>query len=161
MLLLCLTVGRIENNDFGALACALQKVVRLGFDLAFGQFRLDIFGNIFQLRNEAARLLAAQAREPNIAIVIFHLLLRHDCEGAKAKVQILFYRHALAHNLHARWAHILGLGLGVKTPLGGTLSIDYGWLLNPPDFLIPQATGDPATFRPKHGQINFRFTRAF
>ena len=66
-----------------------------------------------------------------------------------------------AHNLHARWAHILGLGIGIKTPLGGTLSIDYGWLLNPPDFLIPQASGDPAVFRPRHGQINFRFTRAF
>ena len=66
-----------------------------------------------------------------------------------------------AHNLRARWTHTVGLGFGIKTPLGGTLSIDYGWLLNPPDFLIPQATGGPATFRPKHGQLNFRFSRAF
>jgi outer membrane protein insertion porin family len=66
-----------------------------------------------------------------------------------------------AHNLRARWTHTVGLGLGIKTPLGGTLSIDYGWLLNPPDFLIPQATGDPAVFRPKHGQLHFRFSRAF
>ena len=66
-----------------------------------------------------------------------------------------------AHNLRARWTHTVGLGFGIKTPLGGTLSIDYGWLLNPPEFLIPQASGDPAIFRPKRGQLNFRFTRAF
>ncbi len=66
-----------------------------------------------------------------------------------------------AHNLRARWTHTVGLGLGIKTPLGGTLSIDYGWLLNPPEFLIPQASGNEATFRPKRGQIHFRFTRAF
>jgi outer membrane protein insertion porin family len=66
-----------------------------------------------------------------------------------------------AHNLRARWTHTVGLGLGVKTPLGGTLSVDYGWLLNPPEFLIPQQSGDPAIFRPKRGQLNFRFTRAF
>ena len=66
-----------------------------------------------------------------------------------------------AHNLRARWTHTVGLGIGVKTPIGGTLSIDYGWLVNPPEFLIPQQSGNPAIFRPGHGQINFRFTRAF
>lgn len=66
-----------------------------------------------------------------------------------------------AHNLRARWTHTVGLGLGIKTPLGGTLSVDYGYLLNPPEFLIPQQTGDPAIFRPKRGQLHFRFTRAF
>ncbi|HYJ48075.1 MAG TPA: POTRA domain-containing protein, partial [Pyrinomonadaceae bacterium] len=62
-----------------------------------------------------------------------------------------------AHNLRMRWTHTVGLGIGVKTPLGGTLSVDYGWLVNPPEFLIPQANGDPAVFRPKRGQIHFRF----
>lgn len=66
-----------------------------------------------------------------------------------------------AHNLRARWTHTVGLGLGIKTPLGGTLSVDYGWLLNPPEFLIPQANNTEAIFRPKRGQIHFRFTRAF
>jgi outer membrane protein insertion porin family len=65
------------------------------------------------------------------------------------------------HNLRARWTHTVGLGLGIKTPLGGTLSVDYGWLLNPPEFLIPQANGTEAIFRPKRGQLHFRFTRAF
>lgn len=66
-----------------------------------------------------------------------------------------------AFNVRARWTHTVGLGLGVKTPLGGTLSIDYGFLLNPPEFLIPQAGGNEAIFRPKRGQLHFRFTRAF
>jgi outer membrane protein insertion porin family len=65
------------------------------------------------------------------------------------------------HNLRARWTHTVGLGFGIKTPLGGTLSVDYGWLLNPPEFLIPQASGNEAIFRPKRGQLHFRFTRAF
>ena len=65
------------------------------------------------------------------------------------------------HNLRARWTHTVGLGLGIKTPLGGTLSVDYGWLLNPPEFLIPQADGGTASFRPKRSQLHFRFTRAF
>jgi outer membrane protein insertion porin family len=66
-----------------------------------------------------------------------------------------------AHNVRVRWTHTIGLGLGIKTPLGGTLSVDYGWLLNPPEFLIPQASGNEAIFRPKRSQIHFRFTRAF
>lgn len=65
------------------------------------------------------------------------------------------------HNLRSRWTHTVGLGLGIKTPLGGTLSVDYGWLLNPPEFLIPQADGGTASFRPKRSQLHFRFTRAF
>jgi outer membrane protein insertion porin family len=65
------------------------------------------------------------------------------------------------HNLRAKWTHTVGLGFGIKTPLGGTLSIDYGWLINPPEFLIPQSGGGEAIFRPKRGQLHFRFTRAF
>jgi outer membrane protein insertion porin family len=66
-----------------------------------------------------------------------------------------------AFNLRQHWTHTIGLGLGVKTPLGGTLSVDYGWLLNPPEFLIPHADGTEGVFRPKRGQLHFRFTRAF
>ncbi|HKR02557.1 MAG TPA: POTRA domain-containing protein [Pyrinomonadaceae bacterium] len=66
-----------------------------------------------------------------------------------------------AHNLRSKWTHTVGLGLGIKTPLGGTLSVDYGWLLNPPEFLIPQSGGGEAVFRPKRSQLHFRFTRAF
>ena len=66
-----------------------------------------------------------------------------------------------ARNLRSRWTHTFGLGVGIKTPLGGTLSIDYGFLLNPPEFLIPQADGGTATYRLNRGRLHFRFTRAF
>ncbi len=65
------------------------------------------------------------------------------------------------HNVRMHWTHTIGLGVGIKTPLGGTLSIDYGWLVNPPEFLIPQQDGTEAIYRLKRGQLHFRFTRAF
>ncbi len=64
-------------------------------------------------------------------------------------------------NLRARWTHTAGLGLRIKTPIGGALSIDYGLLLNPPEFLIPQSDASIAIFRPKRGQLHFRFTQSF
>ena len=44
----------------------------------------------------------------------------------------------LQRNLRALWSHTVGLGLRIKTPVGGEIGIDYGHLLNPPRFLIPQ-----------------------
>jgi outer membrane protein insertion porin family len=64
-------------------------------------------------------------------------------------------------NLRVLWTHTTGLGFRIKTPVGGTLSVDYGFLINPPEFLLPQAGGVPAIIRPKRSQIHFRFTQAF
>jgi outer membrane protein insertion porin family len=70
-----------------------------------------------------------------------------------------------AQNLRVRWSHTLGLGMRIKTPLGGALAIDYGYLMNPSEFLIPQnlKTGSPtaAIYRLHQGQIQFRFTQTF
>lgn len=72
-----------------------------------------------------------------------------------------------AANLRAHWTNTAGLGFRIQTPFGGALAIDYGYLLNPPEFLIPQRgpsgkfDGTPATFRPKRGQLHFRFTQTF
>jgi len=63
-------------------------------------------------------------------------------------------------NLRAQWTHTVGLGLRVKTPLG-PLSIDYGFLLNPPQFELPQAGGVPAIIRLNSGQFHFRFGQTF
>ncbi|MGH9943583.1 MAG: POTRA domain-containing protein [Pyrinomonadaceae bacterium] len=65
-----------------------------------------------------------------------------------------------ARNLRAQWTHTVGLGLRVSTPLG-PLSVDYGFLLNPPQFELPQAGGDPAIIRPRRGQLHFRFGQTF
>ncbi len=64
-------------------------------------------------------------------------------------------------NLLAKWTNTVGLGLRIKTPIGGSLAIDYGYMLNPPKFLIPQANGGTADFRLKQGQLHFRFSQIF
>jgi len=64
-------------------------------------------------------------------------------------------------NLRALWTHTVGLGLRIKTPIGGEFAVDYGYLLNPPTFLIPQPMGPPANLIPKQGQLHFRFSQAF
>ena len=71
-------------------------------------------------------------------------------------------------NLRAHWAHTVGLGLRFQTPLGGALAVDYGFLLNPPEFLIPQRgpggvlfDGTPAVYRLKQGHLHFRITQTF
>ncbi|MEP6635838.1 MAG: POTRA domain-containing protein [Acidobacteriota bacterium] len=72
-----------------------------------------------------------------------------------------------AANLRAHWTNTVGLGFRIQTPVGGALAVDYGFLLNPPQFLIPQRgptggfDGTPAIFRLNRTQIHFRFTQTF
>jgi outer membrane protein assembly factor BamA len=76
-----------------------------------------------------------------------------------------FVQDVNLQNLRARWSHTAGIGFRIKTPLGGALAVDYGYLLNPPEFLIPQNlnTLSPTTsvFRLHQGQFQFRFTQTF
>ena len=64
-------------------------------------------------------------------------------------------------NLRALWSHTVGLGLRIKTPIGGEFGVDYGFLLNPPRFLIPQQAGPDAIYQLRRGQLHFRFSQAF
>jgi outer membrane protein assembly factor BamA len=64
-------------------------------------------------------------------------------------------------NQRAVWTHSVGLGLRIKTPVGGEFGIDYGHLLNPPVFLIPQSLGPNAQYRLRQSHIHFRFSQAF
>jgi outer membrane protein insertion porin family len=72
-----------------------------------------------------------------------------------------------AFNLRAHWTNTVGVGLRVQTPFGGALAVDYGFLLNPPEFLIPQRgpmggfDGVPAVFRLGNGHLHFRITQTF
>ena len=68
---------------------------------------------------------------------------------------------AFTANLRAVWTHTVGLGLRIKTPIGGEFGVDYGWLLNPPRFLIPQAVGPDAIYQLRQQQVHFRFSQAF
>ncbi|MEO8649981.1 MAG: BamA/TamA family outer membrane protein, partial [Acidobacteriota bacterium] len=64
-------------------------------------------------------------------------------------------------NLRALWSHTVGLGLRLKTPIGGEIGVDYGYLLNPPRFLIPQGNNVNAIYQLRQNQIHFRFSQAF
>ncbi len=66
-----------------------------------------------------------------------------------------------AHNQRAVWTHTLGLGFRLKTPFGSEIGFDYGHLLNPPVFLIPQQSGPNALYRLRPDHIHFRFSQAF
>ena len=64
-------------------------------------------------------------------------------------------------NLRALWTNTVGFGLRIKTPVGGEFAVDYGYLLNPPRFLIPQQNAPNAIFQVRQNQIHFRFAQAF
>ena len=71
-------------------------------------------------------------------------------------------------NLRAHWTNTVGLGFRLQTGFGGALAVDYGFLLNPPEFLIPQRgpggvlfDGTPAVFRLHRGNLHFRITQTF
>ncbi|HKS26653.1 MAG TPA: POTRA domain-containing protein [Pyrinomonadaceae bacterium] len=65
-------------------------------------------------------------------------------------------------NLRANWTNTVGLGIRIRTPIGGALAVDYGFFLDPPEFLVPQAPGfAPVITRLKNGQLHFRFTQTF
>jgi outer membrane protein assembly factor BamA len=63
-------------------------------------------------------------------------------------------------NLHVHWTHTVGLGLRLRTPFGA-LGVDYGFLLNPPEFTLTPEQGGPATIRLRRGQFHLRFGQAF
>ena len=60
-------------------------------------------------------------------------------------------------NLRAQWTHTVGLGIRIRTPFG-PLAVDYGYLLNPPEFVLPNNGGN---IIPPRGQIHFRFGQSF
>ncbi len=91
----------------------------------------------------------------------------YDGGNVFTRVSDLFKHPAVApddvfrQNLRSIWSNTVGLGFRVKTPIGGEIGVDYGYLLNPPQFLIPQPNGDNAIYRVKQGQLHFRFSQAF
>jgi outer membrane protein assembly complex protein YaeT len=64
-------------------------------------------------------------------------------------------------NLRAVWSNTLGLGFRFGTSFG-KFAIDYGYILNPPSFVVPQTPPNPnAFYKLRQGIVHFRFTQAF
>lgn len=118
------------------------------------------------LGGNALAVLNLEARVP--LTKVFQVVPFYDGGNVFRRVGDLFGRNdapqvanTTTANLRSHWTHTTGLGIRIKTPIGGALSIDYGYLLNPPEFLIPQGDGSVSVFRLKRGQLHFRFTQSF
>jgi len=130
-------------------------------------FTVPIGGNAQVVMNLEARVPI----NPNVQVVPFY-----DGGNVFRSISDMIHRKPItptgnfiedlnAQNLRVRWSHTVGLGFRFKTPLGGALAVDYGFLLNPSEFLIPQNLNTPtpttAIYRLHQGQIQFRFTQTF
>ncbi|HEY0080897.1 MAG TPA: POTRA domain-containing protein [Pyrinomonadaceae bacterium] len=125
-----------------------------GEQVTISPFTVPVGGNALAVVNLEARIAAIK----NLQVVPFY-----DGGNVFRRIGDIFGRDVKPGedpNLRARWTHTVGLGLRLRTPFG-PLAVDYGFLLNPPEFVLPQANGDPARFRLKRGQIHFRFGQTF
>ncbi|HEX7318400.1 MAG TPA: POTRA domain-containing protein [Pyrinomonadaceae bacterium] len=117
-------------------------------------FTVPIGGNAMAVVNLEARVALTR----NIQAVPFYDggnvfdrardLFRSKCEAGRDP------------NLCQKWTHTVGLGLRLKTPLG-SIGADWAYLLNPPEYVIPQNGGGSAIHRLKNNQIHFRFGQTF
>jgi outer membrane protein insertion porin family len=121
-------------------------------------FTVPVGGNALALVNLEARIPFTNT----IQVVPFY-----DGGNVFRRVRDIFRKRTVApnniedFNLQSFWSNAFGVGLRIKTPIGGSFAIDYGFLLNPPRFMIPQAAGTPAEYRLTKTQIHFRFSQAF
>ncbi|MEQ1603939.1 MAG: POTRA domain-containing protein [Pyrinomonadaceae bacterium] len=121
-------------------------------------FTIPFGGNALAVANLEARIPFSKS----IRMVPFY-----DGGNVFRKVGEIFKAPTVAagdiagQNQRAVWTHSVGLGLRIKTPVGGEFGVDYGHLLSPPRFLIPQPVGPPAEYRLRQGHLHFRFSQAF
>ncbi|HKP48198.1 MAG TPA: POTRA domain-containing protein [Pyrinomonadaceae bacterium] len=137
-------------------------------------FSVPVGGNALAIVNLEARIPVSRSLQAvpfydggNVFRRVGDLFRKHDNTPIPANDIIAAINR---ENLRAHWTNTLGLGFRIQTPFGGALAIDYGYLLNPPSFLIPQRgpslapddfTGTPAVYRLKRTQVHFRFTQTF
>ncbi len=135
--------------------------------ISLNPFTVPVGGNALAIVNLEARIPLTKALQAvpfydggNVFRRVGDLFKKRD-ETPAANL-----REAIdAANLRAHWTNTIGLGFRIQTPLGGALAVDYGLLLNPPEFLIPQQAPNfdspPAVYRTKRTHIHFRFTQTF
>jgi outer membrane protein insertion porin family len=123
--------------------------------IAVNPFTVPIGGNAMAVVNLEARIQATR----EIQVVPFY-----DGGNVFDRARDLFHPGNCGPgrdpNLCQKWTHTAGLGLRLKTPLG-SIGVDWAYLLNPPDFIIPQFGGGTAIIRSKPTQIHFRFGQTF
>ena len=134
-------------------------------------FTVPVGGNALAVVNLEARIQLTRTVQAvpfydggNVFRRVGDLFGKHDTEPPPANL-LEAIRQA---NLRAHWSNTVGLGFRWQTPFGGAFAVDYGFLLNPPDFLIPQRgpngidfDGTPAVFRLHRTALHFRITQTF
>lgn len=121
-------------------------------------FTVPFGGNALMITNLEARLPLTES----IQAVAFY-----DGGNVFRRARDIFKKpepqpgNAFLTNLQAQWTNTVGIGFRIKTPVGGSFAIDYGYLLNPPQFLIPQPDGSNAIYRLRQGRLHFRFAQIF
>lgn len=137
-------------------------------------FTVPVGGNALAIVNLEARVPVSRTLQAvpfydggNVFRRVGDLFGRHDNTPVPAGDVVAAINAA---NLRAHWTNTVGLGFRIQTPFGGALAVDYGFLLNPPEFLVPQRgpsvnpndfSGTPAVYRLKRTQLHFRFTQTF
>lgn len=123
-----------------------------GNPVTLDPFAVPVGGNALVVLNLEARV----PLRDNFQVVPFY-----DGGNVFHNFKDIFGRPGVADpNVNARWTNTLGLGLRITTPVG-PFGVDFAYLLDPPEFLIPQASGPAAIFRPKPFRIHIRFGQAF
>ena len=130
---------------------------RRGDIISLNPFTVPLGGNALVILNLEARIPWNK---------VFQIVPFYDGGNVFRRIGDIFSRpstggDSTTANLRAVWTHTPGLGIRIKTPIGGALSVDYGFLLNPPKFIIPQGDGSTAIYRLKRGQVHLRFTQSF
>ncbi len=121
-------------------------------------FSIPFGGNALAIVNLEARVPITKS---------FRLVPFYDGGNVFTKVKDIFNpadapaNDVNLQNLRVLWTHTVGLGIRVKTPFGGEVGVDYGYLLNPPRFQIPQTMGPNAIYQLPQGRLHFRFSQAF
>jgi outer membrane protein assembly factor BamA len=132
-------------------------------------FTVPIGGNALAVLNIEARIPTTKGVQVvpfydggNVFRRISDLFGKHEQPDTRTTLTLI---NSL--NLRTHWTHTVGLGFRIQTPVGGSFAIDYGFLLNPPEFLVPQRgpsglfDGTPAIYRLPRGQVQLRFTQTF
>ncbi|HEX7956043.1 MAG TPA: BamA/TamA family outer membrane protein, partial [Pyrinomonadaceae bacterium] len=128
---------------------------REGKEVAVNPFTVPIGGNAMAVVNLEARVALTR----NLQAVPFY-----DGGNVFDRLSDLFHpgrcEAGRDPNSCQEWTHTVGLGLRLKTPLG-SIGADWAYLLNPPEFVIPQFGGATAIHRLHNNQIHFRFGQTF
>jgi outer membrane protein insertion porin family len=128
-----------------------------GDPVTLGPFTIPYGGNALAVVNLEGRIPLTNS---------FRVVPFYDGGGVFRSPGDVFRRPQPSTNISERnsrvpWTHTVGLGIRLRTPVGGEFGIDYGRLLNPPSFLIPSPPGPPAVYTLRRDQIHFRFSQAF